>query len=153
MSARQFTRVIKLALSANQLASVDGESRASSRLSMLADGSGDFLHDLLKVTATRQYGIIIDPYQPGQSIYQSGFFSSLRRLESGYLLAVSLRSLQQPLTEESALPASTSFPQPLAIACGITRLSRPLIPRAPGTAMVAGSFGVGFHGHWLSLAA
>ncbi|GAA2136936.1 hypothetical protein GCM10009760_16820 [Kitasatospora kazusensis] len=86
-------------------------------------------------------------------LHRHGFAGALSRLESGFLLAHSLQSARIWDTDSDA-----GFPQPvdhepLAIACGITRLSRPLIPRAPGPIFAAGRFGVGDHGLVFGLAA
>ncbi|MFD0261780.1 hypothetical protein ACFVH7_26340 [Kitasatospora indigofera] len=65
-------------------------------------------------------------------MYRHGFVTKLRRLESAYLLAASLQAVRRPAPEESARTPPDIEHEPLAIACGLRRLSVPLVPRAPG---------------------
>ncbi|WP_380283467.1 hypothetical protein [Kitasatospora purpeofusca] len=83
------------------------------------------------------------------------YSSALAVLHSGYGLAVALEARRTPLREAAPTlrPDTEGLPEPLAIACGITRLRRPLIPRAPGRTGAAGRFGVGASGLDDSLAA
>nr|BEK65759.1 hypothetical protein KPHV_29860 [Kitasatospora purpeofusca] len=84
------------------------------------------------------------------------YSSALHLLHSAYGLAVTLDARGTPLPAE-AVPGPRSgaegLPEPLAIACGITRLREPLIPRAPGRVGAAGRSGVGACGLDVSLAA
>ncbi|MFI9157541.1 hypothetical protein [Kitasatospora aureofaciens] len=67
---------------------------------------------------------------------------SLEQLLSTAFLAAHFQSLAD-VPDQVHIAVRPAAPEPLAIACGITRLTRPLIPRAPGALDAAGRFRVG----------
>ncbi|MDY0816550.1 hypothetical protein [Kitasatospora purpeofusca] len=83
--------------------------------------------------------------EPWEDLDAWEFSSRLARLHSGFELAAELATRCSPcaVTPASRPTGTEDLAQPLAIACGITRLQAPLIPRAPGRADAAGRFGVG----------
>ncbi|MEU5385507.1 hypothetical protein [Kitasatospora cineracea] len=92
-------------------------------------------------------------WAPDDQLVSIGFRSAWNRLESGYLLALALLKTAAWSAAPECVTFFAPYVEPLAIACGITRLSRPLVPRAPGPIGAAGRIGVGDHGLSLSLAA
>ncbi|MEU8919452.1 hypothetical protein AB0D10_00775 [Kitasatospora sp. NPDC048545] len=74
-------------------------------------------------------------------------------LASALALQASLSPVLLEVLHVATPPRPTWDHEPLALACGLRRLSVPLVPRAPGRTGAAGRFGVGVHGLSLGLAA
>ncbi|WP_145908974.1 hypothetical protein [Kitasatospora viridis] len=136
---------------------LDGQHRLSSVIQLLDVPTGKgktqaFLDAVLAVSRA-SIDVEVDQLQAEGPSYRYAFVHALNRLESGYLLGLALRAAKKWATADP-LPSPPAIGQePLAIACGVTRLSMPLVPRAPGRVGAAGRFGVGVHGLVLGLAA
>ncbi|MFG2693061.1 hypothetical protein [Kitasatospora sp. NPDC048407] len=109
--------------------------------------------DVEQTKYSQRRGSTADVVWPDGLVVQAKLQSALSRLESGYWLALALASATTWSTTPAPVVSFIRDVEPLAVACGITRLSRPLVPRAPGPICAAGRFGVGDHGLNLSLAA
>ncbi|MFF2747721.1 hypothetical protein ACFVVA_19480 [Kitasatospora sp. NPDC058048] len=141
---------------------VDGQHRSSSVSTLLEPGRWrrvpltflGALHDyaLHGIHPATTYSDAAVPWVVEAKAYSS----ALAVLQSGYELAAALEARRIPLREVAPTTLrldAEGLPEPLAIACGITRLRRPLIPRAPGRTGAASRFGVGVCELDVSLAA
>ncbi|MFJ8430486.1 hypothetical protein ACIQ9P_04180 [Kitasatospora sp. NPDC094019] len=143
---------------------VDGEHRIS-HLSTVLGGAFSQRGDGWASLGHGLQGAVVDNSTPAAAgsgvlgpwdLAAAEYSSRLARLHSGFELAAELaasRSTWRPNTAPAPSTGTDGLPQPLAIACGITRLRAPLIPRAPGRVGAAGRFGVGACGLDSSLAA
>ncbi|MCX4749151.1 hypothetical protein OG455_27200 [Kitasatospora sp. NBC_01287] len=147
----------------HDLVIADGSHRALSFTTLLdtararrGDGRANLWHGLQEAVLDNSSPDAAgspDPEAWGLAAWK--YSSGLARLHSSFELAAELaaRYSWPPDASPSRPTGTEDLPQPLAIACGITRLQAPLIPRAPGRPGAAGRFGVGVHGLSLGLAA
>ncbi|GLW53039.1 hypothetical protein [Kitasatospora phosalacinea] len=154
-------RVIRAAVHIYDLVMVDGSHRSSSYAELWDDalgGPGDgresLWHGLQEAALHNSSPAAAGGPEP-RNLAAGTYSSRLARLHSGFELAAELaaRRSWRPDTPAAPPAGTEDLPQPLAIACGITRLQAPLIPRAPGRPGAAGRFGVGVRGLTVSLAA